>query len=76
MKRERDNYRCAACVRYPMALPLEVAVKGGMLDVVDKFCHLGDTMTCVGGVEGGCQGKDSQHMEEVEGVDRLVGKSG
>ena len=34
-----------------MALPYEEAVKGGMLDVVDSFCYLGDTMTCVGGVE-------------------------
>ena len=34
-----------------MALPREVVVKGGMLDVVDSFCYLGDTMTCVGGVE-------------------------
>ena len=34
-----------------MALSWEVVVKGGMLDVVDSFCCLGDTMPCVGGVE-------------------------
>ena len=51
MKRAGDNYRCATCVRDPMALPREVVVKGDMLDVVDSFCYLGDTLTCVGAVE-------------------------
>ena len=30
-------------------MPREVAVEGGMLDVVNSFCYLGDSMTCVGG---------------------------
>ena len=34
-----------------MAMPQEVVVESGMLDVVDSFCYLGDTMTCVGGAE-------------------------
>ena len=34
-----------------MTMPREVAVEGGMMDVVDSFCHRGDTMSCVGGAE-------------------------
>ena len=32
-------------------MPQEVVVECGMLDVVNSFCYLGDTMTCVGGAE-------------------------
>ena len=32
-------------------MPWEVVVEGGMLDAVDSFCYLGDTMSCVGGAE-------------------------
>ena len=49
--RRYSNYRCAACVRGPVAMPREVEVKGSMLDVVDSFCYLGHTMSCVGGME-------------------------
>ena len=34
-----------------MAMPREVVVKGGMLNVVNSFCYLGDAMSCVGGAE-------------------------
>ena len=51
MNRAGDNYRCAACARGLMAIPWEVMVNGGMLDVVDSFCYLDDTMSCVGRVE-------------------------
>ena len=34
-----------------MAMPPEGVVESGMLDVVNSFCYLGDTMTCVGGAE-------------------------
>ena len=51
MNRTGDNYRCAVCVRGSVAMPWEVAVEGGMLDVVDSFCYMGDTMSCVGGAE-------------------------
>ena len=46
MNKAENNYRCAACVRGPVAMPREVAVKGGMLDVVENFSYLGDTMSC------------------------------
>ena len=48
MKKAGDNNRCATCVRGPVAMPREVAVEGGMLDVVDSFCYLG------GWSAGGC----------------------
>ena len=37
VNRAGDNYRCAACVRGPLATPREVAVEGGYLNKKSKL---------------------------------------
>ena len=76
MNRAGDNYRCVACVRSPVAMPWEVAVEGGMLNVVDSFCYLGDTMSCVGGVEAAVRARiASVQRKWMEFVSLLVSEN-
>ena len=51
VRRAGENFRCPACVRGPIVRRREVEVEGGLLEVVDRFCYLGDTVGCEGGAE-------------------------
>ena len=47
------NFTCPSCVSqsHPTTQPSSVTFAGGNLEVVDKFCNLGDMLEAVGGAE-------------------------